>query len=130
MDRVSMKVGEVVVASQSLAELLKVKRPVLGALKLRQVARSLAPHLEDYNAEREKLLTEYAAKDEGGNVKQTGNNVIFLSPEARQAFVKAMNDLLGATVEVGPVLRLKDLGGLDVEGEHLVNLGALLDEAE
>jgi len=126
--KVTITNQQILLASQALAVLVKVKRPVLGALKMRQLARALQPHIEDYEAERQKLLDAHGDHDAEGKRKLEDGQVLFADAAARAAFDSAMADLLACTWECPVRLTVKDFGGLDVEPELLVALGELLEE--
>lgn len=117
-----------IVAAQALGELVKVKRPMLGALKMRQLARLLGARLEDYDAERRKLLELYGDHDEAGRLKEEHGQVVFADDAARQVFAVDFAELLTATWSCPVTLTVRDFGGLDVEPELLLALGDLLEE--
>jgi len=117
-------------AAKALVELVKVKRPILGALKMRSLARVIGAQGEDIEAERQKLLAEYGAKNEDGSLKTADNQVVFADDAAAQAFAAAFSELMLATWECPVSLRVKDFGGLDVEADLLIALGELLEEDE
>ena len=120
--------AQTIQASTALAALVKVKRPMLGALKMRQLARAMVPHLEDYEAERQKLLDTFAAREEDGRRRLIGEEVQFADDAAKAAFAKEFAELLLATWECPLTLTVKDFGGLDVEAEYLIALGDLLED--
>jgi hypothetical protein len=143
VDVVTLTNQATIVASQALATLVKVKRPMLGALKMRQLARLLTTQLEDYDAERRKLLEIRGEHDDDGRLKEKDGQVLFAlddptqtPPEdgvredgvARAAFAADFGELLLATWDCPVVLAVKDFGGLDTEPEHLIALGDLLEE--
>ena len=120
--------GQTIAASQALAVLVKVKRPMLGALKMRQLARLVNTQIEDYDAERRKLLDAHGDRDETGKLKEKDGQVLFADDAARAAFAADFAELLAATWECPVKLTVKDFGGLDVEPELLLALGDLLEE--
>lgn len=130
MDSVKLTNEQTILAAQALAVLIKVKRPMLGALKMRQLGRLLTARIEDYDAERRKLLTHYGAKNEDGSRKERDGKVLFADDDARDGFASALKELLACEWECPVVLTVKDFGGLDVEPGLLVDLGDLLEEPQ
>lgn len=120
--------GVTLAASQALAELVKVKRPMLGALKMRSLARVLGAQLEDFDAERQKLLACHGAKNEDGSPQTQDGQIVFADDVARQAFSADYAELLNATWTCPVTLTVKDFGGVEVEPELLLALGDLLEE--
>ena len=133
-------------ASQALTALVKVKRPMLGALKMRQLARVIGAQLESYESERRKLLELYGDHDAEGKLKEENSQILFADDAARACFAADLGELLLATWECGVTLTAKDFGSergncphcrkelpekpLEVEPELLLWLGDLFEELE
>jgi hypothetical protein len=62
-----MKNLEMKVAVQALGSLINVKMPARTGLKIRAMLRSLNHLLDDVEAERQKLIDEFATKGEDGD---------------------------------------------------------------
>jgi hypothetical protein len=126
--KVTLTNQQTLAASQALAALVKVKRPMMGALKMRALARLIGAQLEDYDAERRKLLEVHGEHNEDSKLKEENGEVLFADTAAKSAFAADFGELLLATWECGATLRPRDFGGLDVEPELLVALGDLLED--
>jgi hypothetical protein len=117
-------------AARALVELVKVKRPILGALRMRSLARVLGTRSEDIEAERQKLIAAHGAKNEDGSVKEANGQIVFADDPAAHAFADAFTELMLCTWDCPMSLKVKDFGGLDVEPDLLIALGELLEEDE
>lgn len=125
-ETVKMKNSQILEANAALAALMRPKRPMMGALKMRALARAIKAHLEDFEAERQKLLELHGDHDEDGKLKTDENSqVVFALDDpaaepsadgvrkdgkARAAFGKDFGELLACEWECSTVLTVKDFG--------------------
>ena len=103
--------------------------PIKSALKVRRLARAVAAHVTDANAERDKLIDKYGQKDEQGHLVQGAGNTIQLA--FPQEFQVAWNELLAESVEIDDALRLSEADlsdDLSIPANILIGLGDLLTE--
>jgi hypothetical protein len=122
-------IGELYEASAALQVLATKELPIRSALKVRRLARAVAEHVTDANAERDKLIDKYGQKDEAGHLVHGEGNTIQLAFPAE--FQAAWNELLSASVEIDDKLRLaeSDLGDDgSIAANVLIGLGELLGE--
>ena len=115
-------------AGEALRELVRIKRPMLGAMRMRQLARLLGARVEDVDAERRKLLETYGDHDADGQLQEDNGKIAFTDDVARKKFADAWTELLACKWECPLALRVKDFGGLDTEPALLIALGELLEE--
>ena len=115
-------------AIEALGHLVAVKRPILGALRMRQVARVLAARMDDIEAEREKLLETYGARNADGSLTVKDRNVVFPDEAASKAFARGFAELMACAWDCPLTLRVADFGGLDTEPGFLIALGDVLEE--
>lgn len=122
-------IGELYEAHAALGQLAAKELPIKSALKVRRLARAVAEHVTDANAERDKLIDKYGQKDEQGHLVHGEGNTIQLAFPAE--FQAAWNELLSASVEIDDKLRLaeSDLGDDgSIAANVLIGLGELLGE--
>ena len=120
------------VAYGALTELSRLLLPPAGALRIRKTVRDLRAHLDDVEAERQKLLEAHGQHGEDGKLL-TGESgaVQFADDEALQAFATAYAELMAATWSTEYPVRASDLGTTaTMRAETLVALGELLEEPE
>ena len=126
---VTLKNGQLAAVLTGLSELLKERMSSTVGLKVRHCIRDVTPLSEDVEQERQKVLREYAKKDEQGEfVSDSRGQATFESAEDAKKFVAALNELLMGDVTVEHVLTAKDLEGIQCTGETLMNLGNLLED--
>jgi hypothetical protein len=130
-----------IAASSTLAELVKVRRPMMGAQKMRRVVRALGTQVADYDAQRQELLSLHGDKDADGKRKEENGHVVFADAAAGAAFTTDLAELLLATGENIVALTAKDFGPLTEDGsdwlheeqaptpEQMMALGDLLPDA-
>lgn len=124
-------------AAQALQHLVALRVPFATALKMRALIRRINEHNEAVEAERQKLLEEYAAKDEAGrpimvvvDAERNLQQYTFDSPLKQQAFSSEYTQLMAVrALEVEPLLAA-DLARTEVTTADLLALGELLEEGE
>lgn len=127
---VTLTNAEAMTAHAGLTELATLLLPPAGALRIRRVLRELRGHLEDIEAERQKLLEAHGQHGEDGKlVTNESGAVQFADDEARQAFAAEYAALMNATWETEYPVRVSDLGTkAEMKAETLLALGDLLVE--
>lgn len=82
-------------------------------LKLREILRGLEPHAADLEAEKARLVDEFAEKDADGKPIQDGDRFRFgeHEPEVNRRW----DDLRSATVTISHSLKFEDVAGLPAD---------------
>ena len=119
--------GDAINAVQALNQLANEKMPVKLAMQVRRVARGLAPIADDYNAERQKLISQYAEQNGDGPKTDERGYIVFKDPDG---FSGAHRELLAVEheVEAGLDVDALEASGLEVAPSLLLALGPLLVE--
>jgi len=107
---------QAIAAREVLAVLVKVRRPMMGAQKMRRIVRALMTQVGDYEPQRVELLARHGAKDDEGNQKVENGQVVFSDDAARAAFAQDFAELLLVTGENFETLTPKDFGPLGADG--------------
>ena len=116
---------DVLNALSACNELIEVKMPFGAAMALRKLVRELSSLAEDVEAERQKLLKQYAELDDDGQiVVKDGNAVI----KDQTGFEQAYQDLLTTEVQVEHKIQAPMFDNIEVEPRLLVLLGDTLDD--
>lgn len=61
--------AQTLAASKALAQLMEIKRPMMGLMRMRRLAGELAKHVADFQAQERVLFERYGAKDDEGKLK-------------------------------------------------------------
>lgn len=119
-----VKTVELLDAVGSLRELTEMPLPVRVSMQVRRVVRTVGPIVDDYNAERAKLVQQFAAP--GAVPDERGQ--IALADGA--GFNAAVRELLDLEHEIGEGLSVEPLAdsGVTVLPRVLIGLGPLLVE--
>jgi hypothetical protein len=111
--------------------------PFATALKMRALIRRINEHNEAVEAERQKLLEEYAAKDADGrpvmvvvDAERNLQQYTFDGALKQQAFSAEYDRLMMTRVLEGEPLLAADLARTEVTTADLLALGELLEEGE
>jgi hypothetical protein len=115
----------------ALLKICELKLPLKTGLKIRSMARSLNHLAQDIEAERQKLIEEFALKDDGGKpvIVDVGNGVGRYEFADLAGYSQAYNELMSLPAEGQPApLKEQELGNLEIEPSVLVLLGDLLVE--
>jgi hypothetical protein len=118
-------------ALAGLKELSGVALPVRAALKVRRLLRELGSIAEDVEAERVRLLAQYARKGADGQPEaDERNQARFSDDAARESFERDYNELMASEhLVTGEALRAAELGdSVVVKPAVLVALGELLED--
>lgn len=115
-------------AYNAVQELLKHKDLTMaGGLKLRPLARALKTHVEDYQEEHKKVLTEHLLPDEQGNPQVNKEGGILVKAE----YHIKLKELSDIEVDGIPTIKASVLGNLVGVGIHLYNLhDSLVDDLD
>ena len=97
---------EAVKANLAAQEMERQALPYTLALALVKVRQATAAEMECYAAEEQKLVEQYAAKDESGNIRMAGTRFVYKDPAARAAY-EAARKALGETATEIRLPRLK-----------------------
>lgn len=103
--------------------------PLKTAYKLNKLARRLENEQTFYHENLRKILSQYAEKDENGEIKfdETGN--IVLIRETIQECNKELTELQNLIIEdIGVEFTLDELGGLEISPMELSCLFSLITE--
>ena len=126
---VTLSNAQVVQALAALRQLAQERVPVIGALRMRKVIRTLQERADDIEAERRKLLEMHGQKKEDGTLDTDDKgNVRFFDQAAVEAFAKEYEELMAATLDTEYPIRVSDLGKIDVSTQTVMALGDLLVE--
>jgi hypothetical protein len=130
---VTLTNGQVQEAVPVLHRLVMLKVPFRTALKMRKVIRQINEHLAGVEAERQKLLEEYADHDEAGKMvtKRTPeglDEVQFAEPLKRQAFEAEYRALMDTAAFECEPFAVADLEKMEVTTADLLTLGELVAE--
>ena len=119
--------GEAIEAVGALRSLVNEKMPVKLAMQVRRLVRGLSPVVEDYSAERQKLIEQYAHQNGAGPKTDEDGNILLADP---QAFHAGHRELLAVEHEVGTSLDASALeaSGIEIAPGLLIGLGPLLVE--
>ena len=127
-----MKNSEMKVAVQALGSLINVKMPARTGLKIRSMLRSLNHLLDDVEAERQKLIEEFAMKDKNGDpiIHDLGNGQgRYEFGDNLAAFEAGFNELMNCEMAGKPAaLTIADLGDAVIEPLILMQLGELIED--
>ena len=121
-----VKLREIVEGINALKELSNQKLPVFESFKISLFLKNIAPTLEAYEAERNKLVQELGTpvKEKG---KETGN--FNFEDEKAKEFNEKIASVLDVDVDVDvPVISIKALGDIKIEPINLSSLMWLLVE--
>lgn len=118
--------GDAINAVQALSQLANEKMPVKLAMQVRRIARGLSPIMDDYNAERKKLIDQYAQQNGSGPKADAAGNILLDDPGA---FHAGHQELLAVTHEVDAGLDVVAMeeSGIRIAPGLLIGLGPLLD---
>lgn len=123
---------EIQQALQAIQPLLTMKLPIRTAMKLRTAARSLAHISQDIEAERKKLVHEFAKRDEKGEfviVENNGNTWHDFGDNLAK-FNAAYSDLMDCQAVGQPApICIHELGEIEIEASILIGLGELINES-
>jgi len=122
-------------ATSALNAIAQRRMSFAAALRVRRLIKEIKAHLDDAEAERQKLIEQYAERDANGEMVRTN-----VSADGSQwqykltnmaAFQASYNELLETEVEVSETITVADLESVgDIEPAVLIALGPLLvDEA-
>lgn len=107
-------------ALMALSALSERKLPVRAAIQVAKAHRVLREEWEDVEKLREKMIEEYAERDENGEKVRgeeiNGQATVRIRPDVREQFNKEWKELLNSEVEVDVTISLADFGS-DVEIE-------------
>jgi len=106
-------------------ELIVVKMPFGAAMALRKLVRELSGLAEDIEAERQKLLKQYAELDDDGKIVAKDGNAII---EDQDGFNQAYQELLATDVKVEHKIQAPLFDGTEVEPRLLLLLGDALED--
>ncbi len=123
----TVKLKDLVSGLESLKVLSDQKLPVFTSFTISLFIKNIAPIIDTYEKERNKLIFELGvpAKDKDG--KETGT-FTFENKKAEE-FNKKINEVLSADLEVKiPQIKIKDLEGVNIEPKHLIALTFMLIE--
>lgn len=127
-----MKNYEMKVAVQALGTLINVKMPARTGLKIRSMLRTLNCLLDDVEAERQKLVDEFATKDKNGApiVHDLGNGQgRYDFGDNLAKFEVGFNELMNCEMAGKPAaLTIADLGDAVIEPLILMQLGELIED--
>lgn len=123
--KIKMKLpySKIIASVRPLESLLNEKVPVKAAVKLRRAATVLHPHVQDFEAVRQKILNSYAEM-ENGKPKVEGGIVVLKDFEsAEKEFTELNNTEVDLDVEtMGP----ETLGNIQVDARSLMTLDWLI----
>lgn len=123
-----VKLRDVVSGLDSLNIIINQKLPVFTSFKLSLFLKNVSPIVEQYEKERNKLVTEYGTPTLGEDGKETGS---YTFPDADKAkeFNEKMNGLLDVALDIKvPEVKVADLGDITIEPSKLTPLIWLLSE--
>lgn len=107
-------------ALMALSALSERKLPVRAAIQVAKAHRVLREEWEDVEKLREKMIEEYAERDENGEKVRgeeiNGQATVRIRQDVREQFNKEWKELLNSEVEVDVTISLADFGS-DVEIE-------------
>lgn len=109
----------------ALRELARLPVPVRTALKIRRLVRLIEQQAADIEAERQRLLEQYAQRDEAGQrvIREDGNVVV------DDEFYTAFTELIGLEFDAPEQLTVEEIEAAgNVTPAVLIGLGELLVE--
>lgn len=118
-------------ALMALSALSERKLPVRAAIQVAKAHRVLREEWEDVEKLREKMIEEYAERDENGEKVRgeeiNGQATVKIRQDAREQFNKEWKELLNSEVEVDVTISLADFGSnVEIEPSILDALSPLL----
>lgn len=118
-------------ALMALSALSERKLPVRAAIQVAKAHRVLREEWEDVEKLREKMIEEYAERDENGEMVRgeeiNGQATVKIRQDAREQFNKEWKELLNSEVEVDVTISLADFGSnVEIEPSILDALSPLL----
>jgi len=124
-----LKNAELGRAIEALKLLAAERLPVIGALRVRKLTRTLTEHLTDVEGVRKGLLDRYGKKDADGKLIVEGNQIPLI-PETMLEFQAEFATLMAGEFTTEYPVRVSDLGKGEIAPQILIDLGGLLDEGE
>jgi hypothetical protein len=122
-----LKLRDVVNGLQSLNLLGEQKLPVFTSFKISLFIKSIAPIIETYDKERNKLVTELGIPVKNKDGKETSN--YNFEKEKGEEFTTKINELLDEVIDVKvPAINVKDLGDIKIKPKSLLQLAWMLKE--
>ena len=122
---IQMTHEDVVAANLALQQLAQMTLPIKTAMQVRRVLRVVQPVAADVQAERQKLIEQYAVKVAGKPEVDDRGFVNF--GDQKEAYVAAHRELMGLEAEIdAPLLHASTLELEEVQPALLVDLGDLL----
>lgn len=131
-----MTYAEVADAHAAVQYLLKIPLPVAPTgLKLRRMNREFGDYVKDLEAERLKLIHEYAILDAVGSpvlsTSASGTQKFTFEPARELEYNKKFAELVQVTLEVAThPIQAVEFGSEKIPGEILCALGPMLEEVE
>lgn len=121
----TMQNNDVVVANLALQQLAQMRLPLATAMQVRRLLRAVRPVAADVQAEREKLIEQYAVMVAGKPEVDERGLVNF--GDKKEAYVAAHRELMALEAEIdAPLLHASTLELEEVQPALLVDLGDLL----
>lgn len=118
---------DAVQAVDALGELINERMPMQTAMQVRRLVRAVGPIVEDYNAERRKLIDAYARQNGSGPEVDERGNIVFADVDA---FAAGHRELLAVEHDIDAGLNADALAESEIaiSPRLLLGLGPLLVE--
>ena len=95
-----VKISDLMAASANMGRLGSADLGAKGLYAVTKALKAISREVQEVEEIRQKLLDQYAQKDEKGKVLQLGNEAIFKSAEDRQKFLDEFKDLREGEIEI------------------------------
>jgi len=127
---IDVKLREIIGSADMLKQVSEMKLRGRTAWKVAKLLKKLEEELNLFTSTREKLIKEYAEKDENGNfvINEKTNEYTF-SEENMNKFMTELNELTEGTVHIdADKIRLDELENLDFTPTQMVGLEPFIEE--
>ena len=95
-----VKISELMLATPYITRLAGADLGGKGLYWVSKALKEISREVQEVESVRQKLLDQYAQKDDKGKILQIGNEAVFKSPEDRQKFLDEFKDLREGEVEI------------------------------
>jgi len=122
-----MKLKDLVIGDQSIANLSAQKLPVAVSYKISVFIKKMQPELTSFNEKKNELVKEYGTVKLNEEGKETENYEF--KGENIAKFNEKIEELLDQDVAIEvPDIKLADLGDITIEPRNLINIAWLIKE--
>lgn len=126
---VKLKNYETISAINAIQELMSLKLPSNISWNLSKNFRKLNEIIKDFNACEQRLLKQYAIKDENGGIKLDERQQFTIIPKFISIFNKERNEYLNCedTIDIH-IIKLSDLANIEISPTAFYGLDFMIED--